>query len=88
MLRWSDERLDEFALRMDERFDRVDQRFDEVDRRFEEVDRRLDRIEIQMIRLGGQINDLTKTMLNGAIALVAAILVGFGGMIALIATQL
>ncbi len=53
---WTDDRLDEFRLRVDERFDEVDRRFDEVDRRFEEVDRRFEGVDRRFDRLAAEMD--------------------------------
>ena len=65
--KWTDERLDDLNHRVDLGFDRVDRRFDNVDTRFDRIEVRLDAMQ--------------RTMLQGVIALTAAIL-------ALVATQL
>jgi len=82
---WTDERLDHFRAR-------VDERFDEVDRRFKEVDRRLGRVEFEVREMRQEMREMNKalagmqrSMLQGAIALSAAMIAGFGGMAGLLA---
>jgi len=60
--------------RLEDLNDRVDRGFDKVDLRLERIDARLDGIQ--------------KTMVQAVIGICTAILACFGGMIALIATQL
>ncbi len=71
---WTEGRLDDLN-------GKVDRGFDKIDRRFEKVDQRLERID-------GRLDALQRTMVQGVIAMTAAILAGFGGLIVLIATQL
>jgi hypothetical protein len=63
---WTDERLDDLAVRMDAGFDRVDRdirdlrgemmrRFAAVDQRFEAIERRLDGHDGRFIRLEAQV---------------------------------
>lgn len=78
---WTEGRLDELINKVDRGFERVDRGFEKVDRRFEKVDQRLNRIDA---RLDG----VQKTMVQAAIGMTAAILASFGGIVALIATQL
>ena len=72
--KWTDERLDDLNHRVDLGFERLDRRFDSVDGRFDRLESRFDSMQ--------------RTMLHGFIAISAAMLAGFAGMIALIATQL
>jgi archaellum component FlaC len=92
---WTDERLDEFAGHVDRRFDAVDRRFDEVDRRFEEVDRRfdrmdhrLDKVDAHLERIDERLDAIQRSVFHGVIVLTGGMLVGFSGILALIATQL
>jgi hypothetical protein len=78
---WTDARLDDFATH-------VDRRFDEVDRRLDKVDRRLDKIDHRLERFDERLGSIQKTLVNGFIGLAAAMVAGFGGLMALIATQL
>jgi hypothetical protein len=71
---WTDARLDDFVVH-------VDKQFSAVDRRFDSVDRRLDGIEADL-------KGMQRAMIQAAIALTSAFLVGFAAMIGLIATQL
>jgi hypothetical protein len=75
---WTDERLDHFRARVDERF--------------EEVGRRLGRVEFEMREMRAEMREMNKaltgmqrSMLQGAIALSAAMIASFGGMAGLIA---
>jgi len=85
---WTDDRLDEFGKRVDERFDRVDRRFDEVDRRFDRVDKRFDRMEAGFNRIDARLDGMQRATAHGVIALSAAMVAGFAGVMGLIATQL
>jgi tetrahydromethanopterin S-methyltransferase subunit G len=71
---WTEGRLDELSDKVDRGFEKVDQRFERVDRRLERIDARLDGMQ--------------RTMVQAAIGMTAAILASFGGIIALIATQI
>jgi hypothetical protein len=71
---WTEGRLEDLSERVDRGFDKVDERFEKVDLRLERIDARLDGIQ--------------KTMVQAVIGICTAILACFGGMIALIATQL
>jgi hypothetical protein len=82
---WTDERLDDLNHRVDEGFrdireemralrSEMNARFEAIDARFEGFDARLDALQ--------------RTMLQGFIAMTAGMLTGFGGLAALIATQL
>lgn len=77
---WTDGRLDELSQKVDRGFERVDRLFERVDRRFEKVD-----ADIKDLRV--EIAAVQRTMVQGFIALTAAMLAGFGGLAALIATQ-
>ena len=71
---WTEGRLEDLNDKVDRGFDKVDERFEKVDLRLERIDARLDGIQ--------------KTMVQAVIGICTAILACFGGMIALIATQL
>jgi hypothetical protein len=71
---WTEGRLEDLNVRVDRGFDKVDERFEKVDLHLERIDARLDGIQ--------------KTMVQAVIGICTAILACFGGMIALIATQL
>jgi hypothetical protein len=74
---WTDGRLDELSKRVDRGFERID-----VDIR----DLRLEmRTEFTAVR--SEIGAIQRTMVQGFIALTAAMLAGFGGLAALLATQ-
>jgi hypothetical protein len=74
---WTDGRLDELSKKVDRGFERVD-----VDIR----DLRLEmRTEFTAVR--SEIGAIQRTMVQGFIALTAAMLAGFGGLAALLATQ-
>jgi hypothetical protein len=74
---WTDERLDDLNQRVDVGFRDLLQEMrelrSEMNARFEAVDARLDGIQRSMVHL--------------TVAMTAAILTGFGGMAALVATQ-
>jgi hypothetical protein len=70
---WTDGRLDELSQKVDRGFERVDRRFEKVDANIKDL-----RVEIATVQ---------RTMVQGFIALTAAMLAGFGGLAALIATQ-
>jgi septation ring formation regulator EzrA len=72
-------------VNVDKRFDKVDERFDRVDERFDRIE---DRMESGFNRLNDRIDDLAKVLIGGVIAFTAAMLAGFAGILALIATQL
>jgi hypothetical protein len=71
---WTDERLDDFRRDVDGCFVAVDKRFDKVDAELRRINDRLDSIK--------------RLMAQGFIAMSGAIVAGFGGMAALIATQI
>ncbi|HWM63305.1 MAG TPA: hypothetical protein VNP96_04860 [Solirubrobacterales bacterium] len=71
---WTDERLDDFRR--------------DVDRRFVEVDRRFDKVEAELHRINDRLDAMQRLMAQGFIAMTSAIVVSFGGMAGLIATQL
>jgi hypothetical protein len=85
---WTDERLDDFAKHVDWRFDKFER---DVDRRFnkfeQDVDRRFNKVDVELHRINDRLDKLD-LMAQGFIAMTSAILVGFGGMAGLIATQL
>jgi hypothetical protein len=83
--KWTDERLDDLNHRVDEGFREIREemralrvemnaRFDAMDKRFDGMDARFDAMQ--------------RTMLHAIVAMSAAFLAGFGGLVALIATQL
>jgi hypothetical protein len=76
--RWNDDRLDEFATNVDKRFDRIEDR----------MDMRFDRLDQELARTNGRLDDLIKVLIAGVIAFAGAVLTGFAGILALIATQL
>jgi hypothetical protein len=88
---WTDERLEDFRDDVNRRFDDVDRRFEAVDRRFDTVDRRIDaltdRVTEMDARLTGRIDSLQHLMVQGFIAIMAAMFTGFAGLAALIVTQ-
>jgi hypothetical protein len=69
---WSDERMDDFAAHTYRRFDEVDRRFDSIERRmedgFSQVNARFDALQRTMLQIGGGV--------------IAALIVGFMGVIA------
>jgi chromosome segregation ATPase len=71
---WTDERLDDFR--------------DDVNRRFDEVSKRFDKVEAELHRINDRLDAMQRLMAQGFIAMTTAIVAGFGGMAALIATQL
>jgi hypothetical protein len=85
---WTDERLDDFRGEVNRRFDGVDQRLGEVDRRFDKVDRRFDKVDVELQRMNDRLDTMGRVMIQGFVAMTGAIVAGFGGMAALIATQL
>jgi hypothetical protein len=82
---WTDERLDDFAAHTDRRFDLLERRmgegFDRIDSRFERIDSRFERID-------DRLDAVQRAMVHGVIALSTAIVVGFGGIFALLAAQI
>jgi hypothetical protein len=52
------------------------------------VDRRLDHLGHEAVRVHDRLDDLVKVLIGGVIAFTGAILAGFAGILALIATQL
>lgn len=82
---WTDDRLDDLNHKVDDlsrRVDHLDHKVDDLSRRMEEGFRDL-RAEMNL-----RLDALQRTMLQGVIAMSAATLTGFGGLAALIATQL
>jgi hypothetical protein len=75
---WTDERLDDLAVRMDRGFERVDRDIrdlrGEVNTRFDRVDARFESLE--------------RAMMQAVVALSVGMLAGFGGLAGLIATQI
>jgi hypothetical protein len=52
------------------------------------VDRRFSKVDVELHRINDRLDRLERLMAQGFIAMTSAILVGFGGMAGLIATQL
>jgi hypothetical protein len=84
---WTDERLDDLNAkvdrgfeRMDARFDGMDSRFERMDVRFDRMDARFDRMEERFERMGERFDSLQRTMIQGGVVVIAAL-------IGLIATQ-
>jgi predicted nuclease with TOPRIM domain len=86
--RWTDERLDDLNGKVDGGFRRMDERFDKVDERFDRVDERFDRLEAKLDRrfelmdqrfdtVNQRFDTVMLSLLQGGIALAAAMLVGF-----------
>jgi predicted nuclease with TOPRIM domain len=89
------ERVDQRFDEIDRRFERIDQRFDEVDRRFEridgrfkEMDSRFMRVEGELARVNDRLDGMHRTMVQGIVAITGGMVAGFGGIMAVIATQL
>jgi hypothetical protein len=78
---WTDERLDDFRDRTEAHFDALERRFDSVDRRFDTIERRID-------GLADRVDRLQHLMVQGFIAMMAAMFTGFAGLAALIVTQI
>lgn len=85
---WTDDRLDGLSEKVDRGFAEMDRRFGQVDKRFELVDQRFDKVDRRLGRIDARLDGMQKTMVQAAIGMTAAILASFGGIIALIATQL
>ena len=75
---WTDERLEE-------RFDRIDQRFDEVDRRFDHIDADFRELRGEM---NGRFDATQHLIIRIGAGMLMALIVGFVGVIATLATQL
>jgi len=69
---------------MGTRFGAVEARFDSVESRFNSFDSRLDTLDARMT---SRIDDVQRAIIYLAVSLTAAIVAGFAGMTALIATQ-
>lgn len=82
---WTDERLDELSRRMDEGF--RDARAD-MNTRFASVDSRLDTMDGRLDGMNGRLDGIQRAMAFTAVSLTTAIVAGFGGMIAVLATKL
>ena len=82
---WTDERLDDLSRRVEGGFRETRE---EMRAGFEQVDTRFGRVEGGLERVNDRIDSLQRTMAHGVIALTAAILTGFSGIVVLIATQL
>lgn len=78
---WTDERLDDFTVHVDRRFEAVDRRFDEVDRRF-------DRVEGELGRINDRLDGMQRTMVQGFVAMTAAILASNAALVSLVVTQI
>lgn len=89
---WTDDRLDDFRRDVDRRFDAVDKRFDTVDRRFDQVHEEIKGLQAEMKRGFERVDERferqQRLMVQVAVAMTTAFLAGFGGIAALIATQL
>jgi Skp family chaperone for outer membrane proteins len=89
---WTEGRLDDLNDKVDRGFDKVDQRFEKVDQRFNRIDDKVDRgfekVDQQFARIDARLDGMQKAMAQAVIAMTAGMLVGFGGIIGLIATQL
>ncbi len=83
--RWNDDKMDALSDRVDERFEQVDKRFEQVDKRFEQVYE-----ELRELRLDTKagFERTHRLMIQGILALSAAYMAGFAGLIGLVATQL
>jgi len=97
--RWTDERLDDLNVKVDDLGRRMDAGFAHVDRRFEQVEQRVAHVEQRMDagfaridqRFEGmekRMDSLHRTITTAAIGLSGAFIAGFGGLAALIATQI
>jgi hypothetical protein len=82
---WTEGRLDDLNDRVDRGFEKVDQRFNRVD---DKIDRGFEKVDQHLARIDARLDGMQKAMVQAAIAMTAGILVGFGGIIGLIATQL
>jgi tetrahydromethanopterin S-methyltransferase subunit G len=87
---------------VDKRFEQVDKRFEQVDKRFEKVEREIVNLRVEtrteftelraemkegFARTDARLDGIQKTMIQGAIAIAAAMLTGFSAILVLIATQ-
>lgn len=82
---WTEGRLDDLNEKVDRGFEKVDRRFNRID---DKVDRGFEKVELHLARIDARLDGMQKAMVQAAIAMTAGILVGFGGIIGLIATQL
>jgi archaellum component FlaC len=85
---WTEGRLEDLNDRVDRGFDKVDRALDKVDRAFDKVDERFEKVDLRLERIDARLDGIQKTMVQAVIGICTAILACFGGMIALIATQL
>jgi hypothetical protein len=83
--KWTDDRLDDLNKRVDAGFTRVDERFGQVDAEFRalrsEMNARFDHMDARF-------DAMQRTMAQGVVALSAAMIAGFAGVMGLLATQL
>ena len=97
--RWNDDKMDALSDRVDERFEQVDKRFEQIDRRFEQVDKRFEQVDKRFEQVYEELRELRldtkagferthRLMIQGILALSAAYMAGFAGLIGLVATQL
>jgi hypothetical protein len=88
---WTDERLDDFRADVGRRFDKFgadgDRRFDAVDRRFDHVEKRFDKVDARFDRMDDRLDSMGRIMIFGFIAMTSAMLAGFGGIAAVLATR-
>ena len=79
---WTDERLDDFSKHVDQRFDWVEGQVRELRSEFVEFRAEMNgRFE----KMDARLDSMQRTMIQGAIAMTAAILAGFAAMCAVIA---
>jgi hypothetical protein len=83
--KWTDDRLDDLNQRVDAGFAGIDQRFGQVDAEFRalrgEMNARFD-------NMNARFDAMQRTLVQGFIALSAAMIAGFAGVMGLLATQL
>jgi hypothetical protein len=82
---WTEGRLDDLNEKVDRGFEKVDRRFNRID---DKVDRGFEKVDLHLARIDARLDGMQKAMVQAAITMTAGILVGFGGIIGLIATQL
>ncbi len=82
---WTEGRLDDLNEKVDRGFEKVDQRFNRID---DKVDQGFERVDQHFARIDARLDGMQKAMVQAVIAMTGGILVGFGGIIGLIATQL
>lgn len=75
---WTDERLDDLNARVSEGFQRLDGRIDRVEEEIREL----------RTEMNARFDSMQRTMVQMAVGLSVGMLAGFGGLAALIATQL